>query len=111
MLAEKAYIQASGQDSYSFINEGNSPSVALTAITGGASSDHDMDPASVVSAWNQGLLIVIMTDKPTDTNLPGNHSYALIGVFLVYNPWGTGPAFSASYDYIKDQFDVYSVCT
>jgi hypothetical protein len=104
-LAEKAYAEANakgfvttqhdGTNSYAAMNFGDAV-WALQAITGKSASDYSINPSDVVSAWNAGKLVVLVTSTPVSSYIVGNHCYAMVGYnssnsnpFEIFNPWGT----------------------
>jgi hypothetical protein len=108
-LAEKAYAEANslgfvttqqaGKDAYNALNGGD-PAWALQAITGKSTNDVAINPASIVTAWNKGELVVLASSStPTSKSIVANHCYAMVNYtpagqtantpYQLYNPWGT----------------------
>jgi hypothetical protein len=110
-LAEKAYVEANafgyvstGEEdngSYAALNNADSPTVALQAISGNVAVFSDFNDALTMSliisgAWNAGDLVVLDTTTPTSSYIVGSHAYAVVGYnpssstpFELFNPWGT----------------------
>ena len=103
-LAEKAYAQANGSgavissdnytDSYAALN-GGWPTWALYGLTG-TNADHIGVSTSTLGAdWDRGQFVVLCTTDPSDSQIVGNHCYAVVGYnpsssapFELFNPWG-----------------------
>ena len=134
-LAEKAYAQANGagyvttssegSDSYAALN-GGWPSWALQAITGNSTSNVASNASNVAAAWNAGQLVVLTTSTPANSEIVGDHCYAVVNYtasnsnpYEVYNPWGIKTAaadgvyglFSANANFLSQNFTGQSVGT
>ena len=117
-LAEKAYAEANslgyvttqqpGQNSYAALNGGD-PAWALQAITGKPANDFAINPANLVTAWNNNELVVLVSSHtPVISSVVPDHCYAMVkytppvnhsqgghsgamgpGPYELYNPWGS----------------------
>jgi hypothetical protein len=105
-LAEKAFVQENvtgrlqttfpGANFYGAL-DGGDPSVALAAISGLPTSDFNVDPSQLGTAWKKGQLLALTTpDHPTSGLIVPDHCYAVLGynqmtgAVTFLNPWGMG---------------------
>jgi hypothetical protein len=112
---EKAYAKFQG--SYKDIAEGGWPDVAMTEITGKASSTQSARSTSLekLSEWEKkGYAVAAGSyEKPADKSVVGGHAYYILAVdtekktVTLGNPWGFKNVTLTEEEFQKNYADVY----
>lgn len=115
MVYEKAYAKFQG--SYKDIAEGGWPDVAMTEITGKASSTQSASSTSLekLSEWEKkGYAVAAGSYKtPSDKSVVGGHAYYILAVdtanktVTLGNPWGFKNVTLTEEEFQKNYQDVY----